>query len=534
MTMLSVLRRGLLVLALFALTGSWLPAWADTYQVGPGKPYATLQEVADRLLAGDIVEVDGNHTYPGDVVFDRPGSPASKITIRGIPIAGQLPVISGGTNTVHFRTSDWEGAPDDAGNHYLFEGFEITGGSSRCIYHQADDLTIREVVVHDCPAHGILGADQGSGSLLLEYSEIYACGQGTQRHQIYMSTDQGNRPGSVFRMQFCYLHDGNGGNNVKSRAERNEIYYNWIEGATYHELELIGSEEYATEVVREDSDVVGNVLLKRGTTFVVRFGGDGTGETFGRYRFVNNTVVVQPDASAVFRLFDGIESLEAHNNVFMAGGGGVVNLVRDVEVNWASGRQIAGSNNWVLMGSTNVPGEWAGTEAGADPGFVALAADDVRPDLGSPLIEKGTSTTSGPPGFPFPSPLSSPGFHPPLHELVALGSEAARPKVGTIDIGAFEWGVPSDVDASDGVDATGGDDGSGADGGVVVDADATPSGDTMADGEALADAASGDADGGASGTPVSGCGCRTTRGADDPWSVLFLGLIVLLALRVWR
>jgi len=36
------------------------------------------------------------------------------------------------------------------------------------------------------------------------------------------------------------VHDGNGGNGVKSRAERNEIYYNWIEGSLYHELELIG------------------------------------------------------------------------------------------------------------------------------------------------------------------------------------------------------------------------------------------------------------------------------------------------------
>jgi hypothetical protein len=43
-------------------------------------------------------------------------------------------------------------------------------------------------------------------------------------------------PGSVFRLQYCFVHDANGGNNVKSRAERNEIYYNWLEGAVYHEL----------------------------------------------------------------------------------------------------------------------------------------------------------------------------------------------------------------------------------------------------------------------------------------------------------
>ncbi len=54
--------------------------------------------------------------------------------------------------------------------------------------------------------------------------------QGISAHQIYMATDESAHPGSVFRMQFCYMHDGAGGNNVKSRSERNEIYYNWIEG----------------------------------------------------------------------------------------------------------------------------------------------------------------------------------------------------------------------------------------------------------------------------------------------------------------
>ena len=46
-------------------------------------------------------------------------------------------------------------------------------------------------------------------------------------------------------MRFSYVHDANGGNSVKSRAARNEIHYNWIEGALYHELDLIGAELYA-------------------------------------------------------------------------------------------------------------------------------------------------------------------------------------------------------------------------------------------------------------------------------------------------
>ena len=87
-------------------------------------------------------------------------------------------------------------------------------------------------------------------------------------HQIRVATDEVAHPGSVFRMQHCYLHDANGGNNVKSRAERNEIDHNWIEGAVYYELELIGPEPEGSggrlvgDLVREDSDVVGNVLRK--------------------------------------------------------------------------------------------------------------------------------------------------------------------------------------------------------------------------------------------------------------------------------
>ncbi len=98
-------------------------------------------------------------------------------------------------------------------------------------------------------------------------------------------------------MQYCYIHDANGGNAVKSRAERNEIYYNWIEGALYHELELIGPDPaggVSEGAAREDSDVVGNVLRKRNDFAVVRFGGDGTGQSNGRYRFVNNTVITMP------------------------------------------------------------------------------------------------------------------------------------------------------------------------------------------------------------------------------------------------
>ena len=45
-------------------------------------------------------------------------------------------------------------------------------------------------MIHGCPKQGLLGADDDSGSLLLEYSEIYDCGGGTFDHCIYMATDE--------------------------------------------------------------------------------------------------------------------------------------------------------------------------------------------------------------------------------------------------------------------------------------------------------------------------------------------------------
>ncbi len=307
-------------------------------------------------------------------------------------------------------------------------------------------MVARDLSIHGCAAHGILGADDDSGSLTLEYSEIYDCGSGTTQHCIYMATDEVTHPGSVFRMQHNYVHDTNGGNAVKSRAQRNEIYFNWIEDGTFHELELIGPDPAggnAIPGVREDSDVVGNVLRKTNTFSVVRFGGDGTGASEGRYRFAFNTVLTQPGGGAVFRLFDPLESVEMHGNVFHGANGAPVNLLREVEAVWVAGRVVGGNRNWVTTGSTNVPPEWTSTFSGTDPGFANVSLLDLRPAAGAPLRNAGPASTSSPAGHPFPSPLFPPALTPPQHAAIPPGSAIPRPADGPLDIGAFEFGTGS-------------------------------------------------------------------------------------------
>ncbi|MBN1149763.1 hypothetical protein JXA84_00920 [candidate division WOR-3 bacterium] len=416
--------------------------YGDVFYVGPTRPLTALQQVVDLLDPGDSVFVDGDCTYPGDVVFTKAGRQDSKIFIIGVRINGNRPTISGGTNTVSF-ISPW---PYDSGaDHYIFQGFEITGGTSRGVYHQADDLTLRDVLVRDCPAHGILGADQGSGSCLMEFVEVRNCGDGDYRHQVYMATDEVHHPGSVFRMLHCYIHDADGGNNVKSRAERNEIYYNWIEGGFYHELELIGCDGGDTGNIglkREDSDIVGNVIAKKATSagnnsnfYCVRIGGDGTGMTHGRYRFVNNTFVC--GTSAVFRCFDTLESVEMHNNVFYREGGGI-NIIRTSDAFWVHDTAVvSGSCNWVYQGASNIPSQWTSTTIGTDPGFVDFSSLDLNILQTSPLKDAGNQTPASPYGFEFPNPLFPPLFHPPLHDVSQY--PAGRPSDGQIDIGAYEY-----------------------------------------------------------------------------------------------
>lgn len=427
---------------------------AATYQVGPTRQYTHLNALfaAVDLNGGDVVEVDGAVTYPGGVVVPASdgGSAGNPVAIRGIAVGGQRPRISGSANTVEFRQSD----------HLVFEGFDVSGGSSRCILQGAHEVTVRDSVIHDCPGHGILGTDLESGSFTLEYSEIRNAGNGTSQHPLYIQSDEIAHPGSVFRMRFCHVHSGTGGNLLKSRHERNEIHYNWFEGAVYHELELIGPDEetqapgWTRDLIREDSDVVGNVIVHSNPDFgsVVRVGGDGSGQSKGRVRFVNNTfVMVSGEDTTVFRIFDGIQSVEMHNNAIDVIGGGTARIERTVEAVWTNGRRIHGSNNWIESGSSFVPTspEWSGTLSGSNPQFVDAASWDLTPQTFGPLRNAGNPAPVSAAGFPFPNPLFPPTFVP-RRALGASGSATPRAQDGQIDIGAYE--AASDLIFADGFD----------------------------------------------------------------------------------
>jgi len=436
-----------------------LQLMATTYTVGPagaGRQYTQLSQVFEQndLKPGDIVEVDGGARYEGDIVVgdDDSGSARAPVVIRWRRGTGNSrPLLEGGGHTIKFEQS----------NHVVLDGFEVRGGSRSCVFSEAHNVTVRNSVIHHCPSHGILGADQNSGSFTLEYSEVSHSGAGTTRHAIYMQSDEVTWPGAVFRMRHNYIHSGTGGLLVRVRHERALIYYNWIEGSVYGELELIGPDcetqkpGWSADMAREDADVVGNVIVHTAPwRNAVRIGGDLNGRSQGRARLVNNTIVFLRDGAANAVMVQlGAGSLEMHNNVvFQAASGARPAIVREnppSEVDtplcgprgrepWANGRKVAGSNNWVQTGAQRVPAEWQQTRTGADPRMENVSNRRFRPVAGSPLIDAGTGSPAAPKNFPFPDPLLLPAYEP-LRGLVPVDGGQRRVRTGSrIDIGALE------------------------------------------------------------------------------------------------
>jgi hypothetical protein len=433
-------------------------ASAATYTVGPtGRQYTQLSQVftSRDLAPGDIVEVDGNATYTGGIVVGENdgGAPGNPVVIRWNRATGtSRPVLQGGQHTIKFQRA----------NHVVFEGFEVRGGTSTCVFSEAHDVTVRDALITACPSHGILGADQNSGSFTLEYSEISQTGAGTTRHSVYMQSDEVAYPGARFVMRHNYLHSPTGGNLLKVRHERSQIHYNWFEGAIYQAMELIGPDcqtqqaAWTPDLKREDIEVLGNVIVHT-TNWrnAIRVGGDLNGRSQGRARLVNNTIIFDRAgiANAVMVQL-GQESLEMHNNlVFQTSAGSSPSIVyenpaSDVEAPycaplsrdpWTSGRKVEGSNNWVQSGAQRVPSEWRNTYQGSDPMLGDIAQRRLRPRAGSPLLGRANPTPTTPLAFPYPEPTAWPLYDPPARAKQATGAALLRlMPAGGPAIGAFE------------------------------------------------------------------------------------------------
>lgn len=399
---------------------------ARTWYVGPTRTMTQLTDVVSQLQAGDTVLVDPGVYQP--VKFNRSGAADAPITIKGTGTT--RPVIRGTSSDAYKVTLNLVEA-----NHYLIENIEVDGGTTdpsssnaSCVRAMADVVVLRDVYVHDCPRHGILGSDFYTGTVVLDRVEVTRAGAPARsgensKHAIYVATDRDRFPGSVLRVMNSYLHDFEG-TGIKSRSERAEIYYNWVEtkearaqlsnetqASTLYSVELYGFEEYPGEST-VTADVAGNVLAHRGA-YGLRLGSDGSGVNLDRVVFANNTVLAGDglgSSTPLFRLFKGLESVYLLNNTFVRVGSQGQTAIRlfrdDIEASgWSAGQpQVAGSNNWMPAGSdirlyaaapsasSYTPALAATTTASSNPGHADLqtwAGLNLQLSSGSSLLSGG-------------------------------------------------------------------------------------------------------------------------------------------------
>jgi len=361
-----------------------------TIQVGPGKTYAKLSQAVRAARDGDVIEIDAEGDYAGDVCLIRPAN----LTLRGVgkgrarfPAAGKhyggkaIWVTRGNNITVE---------------NIAFSGCRVRDRNGAGIRAEGRNLTVRNCRFHDCE-DGILG---GSGTVLIETSEFSACGLDGRSHNLYI----GRADKLIFRHNFT--HHAKVGHLLKSRAKENHILYNFFtDGKT-------GSSSYMINLPNAGrSFIIGNVLAQGARTqnsTLIAYGEEGVKNPAELY-VVNNTLVNNRHRGVFVnpRKLPAEARVVLRNNIF-AGRGTVCTWPGAVK---------------------------EGNYTGPDPHFVDRDKEDFRLKPTSPCIGQGVE-----PGKVGRVSLA------PVFEYVHLHARRPRPKDTKIDIGAYEVKPPRLID----------------------------------------------------------------------------------------
>lgn len=450
------------LLRLTAVLALGSSAFAATYEVGPGKTYATIGQAPWLTLqAGDTVLIYWNsQPYHEKWAICRQGTASAPITVRGVAGPnGELPVIDGDgavapTNLVYW--SENRGVikvggcskPADVIPTYInIENLDVRGardnhnftgtdgslrwydGNAASIHiEKGSNIAVRNSIIRDS-GNGIFisSGDQAlSRDILIEGNYIHDNGNVSSggEHNVYAQalgiTYQYNR--------FGPLTPGSGGENLKDRSAGTVVRYNWIEGGN-HELDLVDATNdpiILSSPQYSRTYVYGNILIEPAgddNRAIVHYGGDsGVTSSYrkGTLFFYDNTVSsTRTDRTTMFRPATNDESIDARNNVFYASAGG--NMLSVAE---RSGR-IALSHNCAQPGWTPSYATFEGSVT--DDGSMVttstvFSGSDYRLASGSPCATAGGPVASGVPGI---------GKQYRLHQ-------ASQDRTSTASIGALD------------------------------------------------------------------------------------------------
>lgn len=444
-----------------------------TYEVGPGKPLASIGEVPwASLEPGDHVLLGWRETpYREKWVICRQGTAENPIVVRGIPNpeTGALPVIDGNGATTATGLNYWSegrgvikigGANipvDTMPRHIVLDSLEIRSGrqpfrftddsgvdtayprnAAALFVEKGEHITVRNCIMHDSGNGLFIASSDAAVSRNITIEANYIHGNGNPasafEHNSYSAGI-----GVVFQFnRYGPMRAGAQGNALKDRSAGLVVRYNWIEGGN-RQLDLVDGEDAVA--IRNDpayrmTRVYGNVFIENagdGNRQMVHYGGD-SGET-GSYRkgslhFYHNTLVsLRTDRTTLFRLSTNEERADVRNNVFYASAAGNTLSLLD-----ASG-QLELSRNWIKpewrISFGDFEGQVIGEGAlleGAAPGFAGEGERNFRLASGSVCINAGANL----------DPAATDGHAVRMQYVIHQAGED-RPVDGVYDIGAYEW-----------------------------------------------------------------------------------------------
>ncbi len=457
---------------------------AATLEVGAGKTYSKVSAAIAAAKAGDTILVSPG-TYTNDVA-----QITKDLTIRGV-LGQARPHLKATTQIGNGKGIFVIGGKAKVVvEHLEFSGAKVKDNNGAGIRMQGVSLEVRDCYVHG-NQNGILAGGTNTYTVLIERSEFADNGnQGSgYEHNIYISGDCTN-----FTLRESYSHGAKSGHNVKSRAKLNYILYNRIMD------ESTGTASYTIDLPQGGrSYVIGNLLQQgpkaENTGTMISYKSEGATNPILELFVINNTFVNEVGKSTHFVRAKQATKVWMLNNLLVGQG-------KALDASAVPAPAKKEQNN--LVASDNV--------------LVDRAGYDYRLVAGSAPIDAGVA----------PGTVNGFDLTPKRHYTHPL-SATARPTVGAIDVGAYEWGSgPPPADGGVTHDSGERDASPAADGGSQDSGAIENDGSTTRDGLPPKDLGN---DGASAGGVDDGCRVAQPSNA-TLWALLVL--FALVELRRWR
>lgn len=385
---------------------AWSAALGAIRNAQTGTTYTQIQAAVNAASSGDTIEIDaGTYTQPDNVLSTSPifATIGKNLTIRGV-----------GTGRA---VLDANGFCPNSQGIFIANRADITienidfrnchSGNNACGIRMSDpgNLMIRNCIFYN-DDDGIMGGNNGVANITVEYCEFNYCGWGAVglTHNIYAGAC------NSFTMRYSYSHSANVGHEVKTRAQKNYIFYNRITD------EPGSTSSYEIDVPQGGTTyIVGNMVEQSAASqnsTIMTYGEECSGPVFAgsvtwnsdQHLYVVNNTVVNDRGGGTF-LINNSPTINAlvMNNIFQGSGTTIKGLA-------------TASNNWATSNA------YLANAAGFDYHLTASSTGAI--DLGSiPSPSTGIDGTSLIPVYQY--------VHPCSYE--------ARPVAGLIDIGAYEY-----------------------------------------------------------------------------------------------